>query len=231
MLQALLSVGEWMVTIKKFFGVALLAGALFLIRAYIPTSLLYLGWSILLAFSGFLLWGKPLSPDDEFSLGTAFYRALALLLMITAIIALIAVVLPLFGLDKFTATTPSAATTATASSELAWMRNDEAGALAKAKQENKPVLIDFYADWCAACVELDEKTWPDGNVKQVVSDFVLLKFDFTKQNDATKALMVKYKIQGLPTVLLLTPDGVEKNRFAGFKAPNETIQWVKETKM
>ncbi len=232
MLQALPSAGEWMVAVKKFFGMALLAGALFLVRAYLPASLLYLLWSVLLAFSGILLWGKPLSADDDLSLGTAFSRAVAVLLLITAMVAILAVTMPLFELNKLLTPAPVAITSSSAQPEagLPWLRNDETGALAKAKAENKPVLIDFYADWCAACVELDEKTWPDAGIKQAVGGFVLLKFDFTKQNETTKALMTKYRIQGLPTVLLLTPNGEERNRFAGFKAPAETIQWIQSTK-
>jgi len=198
------------------------------LKPFIPDGLNLFVWAVLLAFGGMTLWGKALAPDDEMTLGYGFRRGMAILLIAASLLTLQRMFAIGFGWELVTVNNNVATTTggeAVRSGELPWMRNDEAGALAKAKAENKPVLVDFYADWCAACVELDHNTWPDPAVQQAAAGFVALKFDFTKQNDATKALMQKYKIQGLPTVLLLAPDGTEKARFTGFKPPAETVQW------
>ncbi|MDK9699476.1 MAG: protein-disulfide reductase DsbD, partial [bacterium] len=229
LLQSLPQAGEWMVAIKKFFGFALLAGALYVLKPFIPDGINLFVWAILLSFGGMTLWGKPLTPEDEMTLGFGFQRGMAILLVAASLLTLQRMFSVGMGWELVTVHNTVASTTGgegAGVSELPWMKNDEAGALAKAKTENKPILIDFYADWCAACVELDHYTWPDPTVQKAAAGFIALKFDFTKQNDATKALMQKYKIQGLPTVLLLSPDGTEKARFTGFKPPAETVQWM-----
>lgn len=80
--------------------------------------------------------------------------------------------------------------------------------LQKAAQEKKPVIIDFWAEWCAACHELEQFTFIDPKIRAMSQQFVLLKFDATKDSDQLRYLKAKYKIQGLPTVIFYNPQGV-----------------------
>lgn len=78
----------------------------------------------------------------------------------------------------------------------------------EASKNKKPVIIDFWADWCAACHELEEQTFTDPRVRAIGQNYVLLKFDATKESDQLKKLKKKFSIQGLPTVLFINPNGV-----------------------
>ena len=101
--------------------------------------------------------------------------------------------------------------------------------LAKAKAEHKPLLIDFGAEWCAACKELEAKTYPDPAVRKETARFVMVKVDGTEETDAIDALYEKYGVQGLPTVVFLGSDGtqVQAAKLVGFENPEKFVQRLK----
>lgn len=95
----------------------------------------------------------------------------------------------------------------TAAAGFDWQPYSDA-AIEQAKKDHKPVLIDFWADWCAACHELEENTFPDKRVRALAGGFVALKYDATSDSPQLRELKAKWKIQGLPTVLFINPNGV-----------------------
>jgi thiol:disulfide interchange protein DsbD len=101
--------------------------------------------------------------------------------------------------------------TNTEKSKLANWAPYSAELLALAKQENKPVMIDFFADWCAACHELDNKTFNTDEFKQLSEGFILLKFDATNETPAILDVLKKYNVKGLPTVLFINRNGTLLN--------------------
>jgi thiol:disulfide interchange protein DsbD len=80
--------------------------------------------------------------------------------------------------------------------------------LKKAAAEHKPVIVDFWAEWCAACHELEQFAFTDPQVRELSKQFLMLKFDATKDSPELRQLKVQYKIQGLPTVIFYNADGL-----------------------
>ena len=113
-------------------------------------------------------------------------------------------------------------------SPKAWMEQDLEGALKKAKTENKLVLVDIYAEWCAQCKELDEKTWPDTNVKAwIEKNAVAIRIDTDKQRpDLAKRL----EVRSYPSVILLDSDGKEVGRKLGFHKPQAMLDFFASSK-
>ena len=99
--------------------------------------------------------------------------------------------------------------------------------LSEAQKLNKPVIIDFYADWCAPCRELDEVTFHDKQVvDQARRDFVMIKVDLTqKSNPINKQLLARYGVKGVPTVVFLDRSGIERKdlRLVDFLPPGQLL--------
>ena len=98
-------------------------------------------------------------------------------------------------------------------------------------ENNKPlVMLDLYADWCVACKEFEKETFSDQSVQKAFGDMLLLQIDMTKNSEENRALMTKYKVLGLPTILFFNRDGkeIEGSRVNGFMPPVEFLQWIEK---
>lgn len=108
---------------------------------------------------------------------------------------------------------------APAAAALAW-ETDERAAFARARAERKDVLIDFRSEWCAPCKELDARTFSDPAViAHVAPRYVPLKLDLTADGPAEQALMQRYGVDLLPTVMFASADGTERGRITEFVPP------------
>ncbi|MBN8550674.1 MAG: thioredoxin family protein [Deltaproteobacteria bacterium] len=106
-----------------------------------------------------------------------------------------------------------------------WAARIEEG-LSAAEQRSTLVMVDMYADWCAACKELDAKTFSDPEVKERLAKFALVRVDFTLDSDYTTKLTEQYDVAGLPCLLFLTANGKEipDSRITGFLEPQEFLK-------
>ncbi len=104
--------------------------------------------------------------------------------------------------------------------------------LAKAQIENQPVVIDFFADWCLACHELDERTFARPEVQEALAGYRKLRFDATKESPIFTALRKKYKIMGLPTVLFFNSKGewIESVTLTQFEKPEKFLNTLEKLK-
>ncbi len=97
-------------------------------------------------------------------------------------------------------------------------------ALSKAKSQGKPVMIDFYATWCAPCKILDEQIYPDSSVVKEAENFISVKLNVDMQSAAVR----EYRVGGLPTVLFLDASGKEVHRLVGlYDVEGEANQFAK----
>ena len=112
---------------------------------------------------------------------------------------------------------------AAAKKSLPWL-SDLAQAKEKARTENKRLLIDVWAEWCAACRELDEKTFSRTDVQESLRDYILVKVDLTRKNVSSESLRQELAIIGMPTIIFLDSGGKETGRFSGFLDGSEFIR-------
>ncbi|MBW2107604.1 MAG: thioredoxin family protein [Deltaproteobacteria bacterium] len=93
----------------------------------------------------------------------------------------------------------------------------------------KPVLIDFYADWCAACRALDRKTFADARVATLAKNFVMVRTDLSRYNSAGEALRKRFNVSGLPTVVIIRADGTlaQDLRTVGFVGASDMVKRMK----
>ena len=113
---------------------------------------------------------------------------------------------------------------------MAWENYSDANLL-KAKESKVPVIIDFYADWCIPCLELDRNTWTDEEVIHATKDIKRMKVDLTHfDSPEAETLRKKFDISGVPTVVFIKADGLEASeaRIVGFAPPNEFISKLKQ---
>jgi thiol:disulfide interchange protein DsbD len=200
MLNALPRPGEWMVQVKKAMGFILVAMAFYFLRSLIGETWFHWGVAAsLLVGAAFLFAVRGGGP----AAGKRVRLVCATLLLAAGVY---------FAL-------PSSSSAST----LVWDSYSERS-LAAARAAHKPVIVDFYADWCIPCKELDEKTFSNRDVANQLDHFVRLKANLTSGDDAkTQALTKRYGIIGVPTILLLDADGkeIEALRLTGFEEPEK----------
>ena len=114
-------------------------------------------------------------------------------------------------------------------SEMSW-ETYSAPVLQMSISEKEPVIIDFYADWCNPCKELEHITFADPEVQNILKDFTRLKVDLTIVNDSTNALKKEFDIPGVPTIVFYDKTGIERKdlRLNGFEKPNAFVNRLKK---
>jgi thiol:disulfide interchange protein DsbD len=116
-----------------------------------------------------------------------------------------------------------------AGSPIAWL-HDEGQAFSESQRTGKPVLVDAWAQWCAACTLLDRNTWSDARVqREVRARFVPLRIDFTTEGTVADGWRKTYGIDGLPTVLSCRAPGCPadaENRSTGYLRPAEMLSFL-----
>ena len=211
--------GMWMETVKKLFGFVMLALPVFLISRILPEEWTPRLWAML--GTAFFIWFAFQMPKN----GTGW--VFRILFLVAAMIS----VKPLQTWVWGETSTPSAVENKVVSHVEFKKVKSEAELQQALAENNKPlVMLDLYADWCVACKEFEKETFSDPRVQKTFGDMLLLQVDMTKNSEENRALMTKYKVLGLPTILFFNQDGkeIEGSRVNGFMPPVEFLQWIEK---
>lgn len=205
LLQKLPKSGVWMVWVKKVFGIVLVGVGLFYVGlAFFPK---YTPWVLALTL---LLGGIYLGFLERSGLDKKVFRA------VKWAIGLVGIVFGLLMIQNLTK--PS----------VVWTPYD-AAAYQQALADGQPIVLDFYADWCIPCLELDQVTFVDPSVIEGLDRFVRFKVDLTNfDSEESNQLREQFNIVGVPTIVFIGPNGREVNsaRVIGFLSPEEFMEQV-----
>ena len=202
--------GPWMEGVKKGFGVALLATAVWLVSPVIPEAAQMLAYALLLIIPAIYLHAlDPLPPHAKGWL--RFWKGVGVVMLLAGAALLLGALGgsrdPLQPLSVFQGGAQAAQT----HPNFIRVANLEAleARVAEASAAGKPVLLDFYADWCVSCKEMERFTFTDPAVQARMGRFLLLQADVTANSEADKALLQRFKLFGPPGIIFFDPRGQE----------------------
>jgi thioredoxin:protein disulfide reductase len=203
--------GAWMVWVRKIFGFILLVMAIYFLQCLFHSPLAYqMALALTMLLAGiYLAWIDPVPAAGKIFplvrnlVGVLFFVA-ALYLAVTSIQSGMGNAFP-----KAVVESSKGSIQESSRESIQWLYCSDAN-LERAAREEKPAFIDFYADWCIPCKELDRTTFAAPEVIDLSKKFIMLKADLTSTGDPqVEALRQKYRVQGVPTLIFLKPDGKE----------------------
>lgn len=203
--------GPWMESVKRFFGVLMLALAIWIVSPVIPVAAQMLAWASLLIFCAIYLHALDPLPVNARGL-RKFGKAAGIMLLLLGVAYLIGalsgsrdILRPLGTLQAGTGAMP--ATTEVTRFERVKGIGELEARVAQAK--GKVVMLDFYADWCISCKEMERFTFSDPAVRSRMAEAVLLQADVTANDAIDKALLQRYQLFGPPAILFFDKQGRE----------------------
>ncbi len=226
--------GTWLNAINATFGVIMLAVAVWMLSRILSPAISMLLWALLLILPAIYL--SALDPLPENSSGwRKLWKGLGITMLAYGILLLIGFSIgnsnPLKPLQGFGVTAAKASEEGINFEKIATLAELESR-IRQANANNQPVMLDFYADWCISCKEMEAYTFTDTSVKQTLAGFVLLQADVTKQSDADKALLAKFNLIGPPAILFFNGSLEEKKsgRVIGYQDAKTFIKTLQQVK-
>ena len=210
--------GGWMVAVRNAFGFMMLGLAIWMLSRILPGTVTMLLWAVLIFMAGVFLGGLTTLTTDSTApqkLGKGF----GFLAIVYGIILLLGSLTggsnplqPLASVNLGAGTAQGEA-----EHELPFQRiktvDDLDREIAAASSNGKTVLLDFYADWCVSCMEMEAYTFTDGDVQAALSNTIWLQADVTKNDEADQVLLSRFGVFGPPTIIFFGPDGEQRHGY------------------
>jgi len=219
--------GAWMIAVKNAFGFMLLGLAIWMMSRVLPGTVTLALWGVLIFMAGVYMGGLT-TLTAESSGAQKFGKGAGLLAVIYGAVLLVgslagssSLLRPLESLH-----TGSGTELTTERRGLDFRRikttADLDAALAQAAASGKSAMLDFYADWCVSCIEMEEYTFTDAGVQAALADTLLLQADVTANDAQDQELLKRFGVFGPPTIVFFGRDGVQRQGF-------EVVGYMKAT--
>jgi thiol:disulfide interchange protein DsbD len=201
--------GTWMITVRNLFGALLMAVAIWLLERVVPGPVSLALWGLLAAGVALWLGTLELTPKTHHQ---KFAQLLGLPLLIYALVAWVGALQgqddPLRPLGRMVSSTAATQVHSGQWQTISTPAELDA-ALLTAKNSSKPLLLDWYADWCISCKVIEREVLAAPEVGRQLSDYQLVRFDITASNPEQRALLDRYQLFGPPAILLFDTKGDE----------------------
>ncbi|MHB1116161.1 protein-disulfide reductase DsbD [Sideroxydans sp.] len=203
--------GPWMESVKRFFGVLMLALAIWIVSPVIPLAAQMLAWAVLLIFCAIHLHALDPLPSNARGI-KKLGKALGILSLLLGVAYLIGALSGARDILRPLGTLPNTAGVAAPAEAKLFERVKSLAALEArlAQTQGKVVMLDFYADWCISCKEMERFTFSDPAIHARMSKALLLQADVTANDADDKALLQRFQLFGPPAILFFDKQGREQ---------------------
>jgi thiol:disulfide interchange protein DsbD len=210
--------GGWMVAVKSAFGFMLLGLAIWMLSRILPGSVTLALWALLIFISGVFLGGlTTLGPDSNATqkLGKGFGLLAILYGLLLLLGSLTGGSNPLKPLASISFSGAGIAVVEQQHLEFQRIKtvDDLDREIAAAAANGKTAMLDFYADWCVSCKEMEAYTFTDAGVQTALANTVVLQADVTANDEADQALLNRFGVFGPPTIIFFGADGQQRHGY------------------
>lgn len=226
LLTALPGAGTWMEAVKQFFGYMLLGVALYYARPFLPDAAFWCGTGALMLMMSSTLLGlfDPLTEHAKAS--HRIKKGIGLLVGAAGVLFFLA---PLAGMFFTLPVAVGSGETGAGGASIVWIDDYDAG-YEMARSNQMPMMIDFTAEWCAACKELEHYTYTAPVVVKEADRFVSIQVDCTRSTPIVDRLKEEYSVYGLPTIIWIDSNGdvIENLTVTGFVEADQYLEIMRD---